>query len=154
MAAPSVARKKVKKFCLLKICFRHYRSIFKKKWRKKFSPEKWPKKTKPPGGGVRGGFGQRPGFFRIFFATFPNSSEMLIIHSADDVAKVIKRENQPHSWRHSALQGKNWRSQQELMRQSQMLYNSGSHGGPFSKVVSCIEIAKNTQTLKIADFTM
>ena len=62
-----------------------------------------------------------------------------------------------------------------LTTRSRMLYNSGSNGGPFSKVffrvkkgvinlflcismaynvISCIEIAKNTQTLKIADFTM
>ena len=62
-------KKKSKIFFLLKICFRHYRSIFhQKKSRKKFSPENWPKKTKQGGGG---GIGKRPSFSGFFFATFP-----------------------------------------------------------------------------------
>ena len=68
-----VSKKKKVNFFLLKIRFRHYRSIFhQKNEEKKFSPENWPKKTKQGGGGgVRGRVGKRPSFFRIFFCYLP-----------------------------------------------------------------------------------
>ena len=55
--------KEKKSIFWLKICFRHYRSIFKQKMGFNFFTGKM---IKPGGGEVRGGFGQRPHFFRIF----------------------------------------------------------------------------------------